>query len=70
MLKISKEKIDRESEKKKLENDLAKVMFVIEQKKKLGRYSCGEKGKGNVGGGLEKSGKIGKKKMSGRNRNL
>ncbi len=34
MLRFSKDKIDREAEKRKLEKDLAKVMYVIEQKKK------------------------------------
>lgn len=37
MLRFSKDKIDREAEKRKLEKDLAKVMYVIEQKKKQGK---------------------------------
>ena len=56
MLKFSKEKIDRAAEKRKLEKDLAKVIFIIKQKEgKIKGGSCFS--------GM-KSGKLGKSKKN------
>lgn len=48
MIRFSKEKIDRDAEKRKLEKDLAKVMHVIEQKKKQAKLKENEKPKPTI----------------------